>query len=329
MNEHEQRLPPPKALPVILCDTSAIISLAQNWYEYSSTALHERIPDAQSFSDVMNALMDGNRRTLVLTKSAFFEVFPNHQINGSGFRLPDPATHLRLTAPHYFKYPEVKYTHPLFDGFRKQNRLRYYDDVEQMLNAGELDTPKGGVVIVNNEPLRKSYYHPSASRNWLNDHADDCLIELTEDIVNHLRPQREQGLPSCFAMLNADKGIEERLKALYSHTIGPDHYDYPPTVWPIALVDALHYHGKDHPTAPQLSKNTVNAYYEARNQHAKNAGRNIHYRNDLFDADVMDCSHWLHHTQERPRTEQENPVLGTHTAAEADRNTPGKASERG
>lgn len=211
--------------PMILADTSALLDYGRA--ELESTATRAK----PSTSAVLDALMGKGARTIITTRRNFMELFQstNGRVDliedGKGGLVIPPG----LGAEH-FKIPLSYHLYTLLSDSAARGNIRTYRSIDAMLEHIDGDAGKLVIVDTMREPdadvVNAPGYTPEKYRQWyLDSHrADDCLVQLTHRLVEHLDKtgSKDEGTSHySLALLNNDLGLRNRVEqAALSHKKG-------------------------------------------------------------------------------------------------------------
>ena len=225
------------ALPLIMTDTSALVDLAS--LELVQDKENLRSPEARA--NIVRATIDnllaGNSRTMVMTRRNFIELFQT--ISGSLDLTQEDDGTLRIPdgpLPGEFRFPDSQIIYNILQDYQANGRLRCYSNSNDFLME-EVGKPQVGIVIVDVQ-ARGEYpkhgrlaNHASMLGQVLDansaetkaaqqpDAADDRLIGLAEKIHDY---SNNMGYSQKFLVLNNDKGLSDRFKALADRMVGTE-----------------------------------------------------------------------------------------------------------
>lgn len=144
----------PTAIPYILADTSALLDLAKAQADMPNVTDNATVHHAASFPELMDALT--GKRTLVLTREVFRELFPTATGRLDIAQDADGRLHLpQGVGTQMFNRPDSQIIYRLLQDYESVGKLRFYANPKQMLAAGELE--RGGIAVVDTGDRRESY----------------------------------------------------------------------------------------------------------------------------------------------------------------------------
>jgi hypothetical protein len=235
------------ALPIVLIDTAPMIRLSDAAIEITrNRGDGADIAAVGVLRKILDGLMQDGSRTCIFTHRIFEELLPLKKLpeaQGIPIQRKGPALikgremkSLSIYSPDkknigfpqelgeaQLKYPNAEILYEMFRGYARQGKIRCYATLQDMIDQGELDAPKGGIVIVDTgvaqgadrdlserDPQTMGFYlnwglHIAAHRY---NSGDDTLVHISEAVIAH---SRNRGIPARFMVLNEDKKLGQRL----------------------------------------------------------------------------------------------------------------------
>lgn len=231
----------PKNLNLVFADTSALMDLTKG-QEYND---HIVPPSTDTFhAQSIDAIMDRLTRdhTLVITREIFKELFPTEA--GRLDMMRDESG--KLTIPQHrhkmISHSDALPLYNVFSDYVDSGKLRCYESTDAMIAAGEVDHPKGGIVIVDESTVhralpedgqqisarkqdifqqhvqslhrdggRSSRPKPEKDPAYV-DRGEDTMFAAAQAINKHAVAK---GLPQRFMVLNNDRRLNDAFERHY------------------------------------------------------------------------------------------------------------------
>lgn len=221
-------------IPIVIADTSAIRDLCD--IELASEKLPpEKKGQGFSVSKLINQMSINGGRTLIMPASILTELFP---IKTGRLRLAmddnEQATFPQRVGEDEFLYEDQKRLYSYLSELAQKGHVRCYNSCADMLKAGEIDRPKGGIVFADMGEERcwtgrttsrrgfqskvgdivknpdRIYATPPVPNNF-KDQGDDDIFRMTKIIDEHVK---SFGIQPQILLLNSDGGLCKRYEGV-------------------------------------------------------------------------------------------------------------------
>ena len=272
----------------------------------------------------LNHFMDliSKDRTVVIPRAVYRELQSTHtgwrdiiRDSETGALMPDIGKHYSE-----FRYADSLLIHNLFADYWQNGKLRIYENMDAMEEAGELDEMKGGIVIVD-LPNRHGEYWPIKEKPYFS-HQKNAIATTPNGekidfsaLPKNERPQGKQGLgrgdngimelaiklrmyaregklDTRYALFTNDMGLGKRLTGLYKNNPKAKGQRFPIRLQTLDFIWGLH---KTYPN--EFPQELAEAYTNAfQREFQENYGRDYEI-SDRTLAHIHRASDWMHDTK--------------------------------
>ena len=201
---------------VFVLDSTPIIQMREGKARQIEAAQQQQSVPASQFDpfSILNYLSKSGQNTLILTHTVLRELMRNGaQSYGIG-QTPDGTLALNTDSGRFD--PKFKAARLFVDWLdAHKDQIRLYPSTQAMLDAGEFDQAKGGIVIVDDPQFRskraRSEYPRNGTYSTTPPNAGEAsIITLCDQIERHYDAQMGKG----FAVIGMDKDLRAPINNL-------------------------------------------------------------------------------------------------------------------
>lgn len=198
-------------------------------------------------TDIMNILSEPNKRTLVLTHTVLRELMrSDNEKEKRSFGLSrdekgDLGFHVSKDT---LGYAGPRWLHDLLNA--NHEHLRCYDSVESMLEAGEFEQQRGGMVIVDDssfsghQPINHEGIYPAPKGedgSPITDMGEKSIVQMAHMIDDYYDVSKDRPNGVGYAIIGMDKDL---LKPIHDLSISRVNKRHPKTFNLKTLIGVLH-----------------------------------------------------------------------------------------